>query len=348
MKSVYVLILLSGIIFSCSTKSAVDPEEGNRFSGEWTAAKGGAGGWQDAASFKNYQLEYTVEGNSQEISYLLTSSDLDVAFVLYKANGEVLDISGKGRNETRKQVLNAGKYRIAILAERDGVGKFELVVEGILQKPVPVSFERISSGAKAWSELGGGGLYVTPKNHMYTFEVTEDNVFVDLELSSNNTNVGLYITNKNGEFTEYIAGNRSHFLVRKFNKGTYGIMAATHVRGAKGNYQLNLYGNVRNLKQTPVNERAIEGSWANGADVKVYDVEVVDDIGMLDVELGSPSYSVAMQISDSKGNYDIQHNANNVFGAYRVSKGVYRISVKPHFYTSQAGGYKLTLVGNFK
>ena len=345
MKRYLSLVLL---VLSCTEKAPDPIIEDWSFGGEWLATKGGAGGMDAPESFKNFQLEYVVDEDNKAISYQLGSDALDVAFALYNTLGELIYVSNKGRNVTHELVQNAGTYRMVIMADRNAVGKFMLNVHGIRREIAAKPFDIISSGNKSWGDLGGGGPYVTPKNHIYSFEVTEDNSWVDIEIGSNDTEVGLFITNANGEIISQGTGRRNLYGVLKFNKGVYHVMAATHIRGTRGNYVLNLYGKVKDLEQSVFQSKVIQGAWVNSGDRKVFEVEVNAENGMLDVELGSQQYYVRFGIQDSKGNGDIVQNAQNVYQVYRVQPGKYTIYVEPHFGSSLAGNFRLTLVGNFK
>jgi|GEM_PF-2274249 len=353
MKRYLILVLL---VLSCTEKAPDPIIEDWSFSGEWLAAKGGAGGINAPESFKNFQLEYVVEEDNKEISYQLGSDALDVAFALYNTRGELVHVSDKGRNVTHQVVLNAGTYRMVVMADRNGVGNFRLNVHGIRREILPIPFNLISSGNKNWGELGGGGPYITPKNHIYSFEVTEDNTFVDIELVSNNTDVGLYITNANGEIIQQGTGRRNLYGVIKFNKGVYYIMAATHTRGARGDYALNLYGRVKGLKQSVVQSKVIEGAWANVNDWKTYEVEVTEDNSVLDVELTSPAdYWISFEVVDSKGvrlitPLQLQAHKNWVAATLPVQRGKYTINYGPGPYVNTApkANFKLAVVGSLK
>lgn len=355
------LLLLIGILTAC-TKPTDEPSPEDiaaghkpgvsikKAIGEWKADNSSAGGFNYPESFKNYQFEYEVEGSNQSITYSLTSSDIDVAFFLYDTNGARLAQSTSGRSVTGEKTLNAGKYRIVVMADRYALGKFELKIGGISKDIVFVPFEILKSGEKSWSENGGGGTYVTPKNHFYTFEVTEDNTYVDIEMESKDTEIGLYLYNTNGQEIIGDDGQRRHFVIAKLNKGIYQIMAATYLRGSRGNYTLKVFGKTKNLSIRNVNEKVIEGNIANNKDVKEYIFEITENNSLLDVEFNSLNVELALNLYESSGKIISQTFIHVTSGGFiaKVQKGTYKVYVSPRNYGSQSGNFKLVAVGNFK
>lgn len=366
MKTTFTLLIITFFVIACSKSENQDPnpdgstagstKTSKKFSAEWLAQTGGAGGLQNPDSFKNFQLEYEVEGNNQPIKYELTSSDLDVSFFLYDENGARMYDSPSGRSVSSEKTLNAGKYRIVVMAERNGLGKFSLTISGIKQDIVKISSKTLNSNEVAWSEQGGGGLYFTYRNHIYTFDVTENNTYVDIEMSSKDTEIGLYLYDQNSEVIIGDARQRSHYLLKKLNKGTYSIMAATATRGAKGKYKMNVYGKVDNLKKVDSQEKVFNGNWANVNDWKSYEIEVTDDNSVLDIELtSSANYYISFEVADSKGVYlieriQLQANKNIVVAIPKVQKGKYTIYCGPGPYVSTApsANFKLSVVGRIK
>ncbi len=363
MRHLLTLLLLIGILTAC-TKTADEPSPDDIAAGhkpgttiknataEWKADNGGAGGFDYPESFKNYQFDYEVEGNNQLITYSLTSSQIEVAFFVYDANGARLSESEGGRNVNDEKMLNAGKYRIVVMAERYALGKFELKIGNIKKDIVSVSFEVLKSGDKSWGEYGGGGAYVTPKNHFYSFEVTEDNTYIDIEMESKDTEIGLYLYDTNGEGIVGDDGKRKHFVIAKLNKGIYQIMAATFTRGSRGNYTLKVFGKTQNLNKRSVSEKAIEGNIANNKDVKMYTIEITENSSLIDLQLDATPMQVAIHLYESSGKLvknTLPGYNNSVALIERVQKGTYKVYVEPYPYgDSYSSNFKLVAVGNFK
>lgn len=359
-KHLAVILFLFTFLVSCEKGSDEPNPDGSTgkpskdsrsFTASWVAERGGAGGIQNPESFKNFQLEYEVEGNNQSINYRLTSADLDVSFFLFDANGARVYESETGRSVGADWTLNAGKYRIVVMAERNGLGKFSLVINGINKDIVKIPSSIVNTGNKTWSEQGGGGLEVTYRNHVYTFEVTENNSYVDVEMFSNDTEIGLYLFDQT-QLILYAEGQRSRYLLGKLNKGTYTIMAATALRGSRGNYQLNLYGKVENLLQRQSQEKVINGNWANGKSVDQYTFEVTANNSVLDVELSCPDYGVSSYIVNDKGatvGGHIYGGGNYVYDIVSLPAGTYQIYVAPNnSFETRSGNYKLVVSGLFK
>ncbi len=319
--------------------------------GEWTAANGGAGGFTNEESYKNFQFEYEVEANNQTVKFGLKSNDLDVQFFLYKANGEKLIDSNKGRSVGVEAILNAGVYRMVVMAERNGRGKFELSINALKKDIKRLESKTIRSTNASWGEHGGGGLVRSPKNGFYTFEVTEDNTFVDIEMESTDTEIGLFIYDANTEVIarSYGINDRSSYFVKKLNKGKYAIMASSAKRNARGKYQVNIYGKVDKLVERKFIEEVIESNWKNGNEIVSYDFEITENNSLFDVELSSSNYKVGLKIIDSKGKtVGTGVNANNVSDIIAVQKGIYKIQVYPWSLNSGSGNFKLVTVGDFK
>lgn len=360
MKTTFTLLIITFFVIACSKSENQDPnpdgstagstKTSKKFSAEWLAQTGGAGGLQNPDSFKNFQLEYEVEGNNQPIKYELTSSDLDVSFFLYDENGARMYDSPSGRSVSSEKTLNAGKYRIVVMAERNGLGKFSLTISGIKQDIVKISSKTLNSNEVAWSEQGGGGLYSTYRNHVYTFEVTENNTYVDIEMESKDTEIGLFLFDQVQLLTE-ATGRRSHYILGKLNKGTYVVMAATAIRGAKGKYKLNVYGKVENLKKIDSQEKVINGNWANGKSGDKHKFEVTENNSAFEVELSSPSYQIAFAIVNEKGvvvGGPQYGGGNSEFVIVTLQAGTYEVYVYPANSNSGSGNYKLLVFGKFK
>jgi hypothetical protein len=358
-KLIGVFFIFISILTSCNKKvgepnpdgTTGQPSKNSRsFSGEWVANKGGAGGIQNPESFKNFQLEYEIENNNQAIKYELSSTDLDVSFFLYDANGSRLFNSTTGRNVSDEKTLNEGKYRIVVMAERNGLGKFSLKITGIKKEIVKIVSKALNSKEKAWSDQGGGGLYGTYRNHIYTFDVTENNAYVDIEMESKDTEIGLYLFDQI-QVLEQATGRRSHYVLGKLNKGTYSIMTATAVRGTKGKYTMNVYGKVDNLKQVESQEKVINGNWENGRVVDKYKFEVTENNTAFDVELSSPAYQIAFAIVNERGvvvGGPQYGGGNSEFSIVRLQSGSYEVYVYPANTYSGSGNYKLAVFGKFR
>ncbi len=320
--------------------------------GEWIAANGGAGGFTNEESFKNFQYEYEVESNNQTVRFELKSNDLDVQFFLYKANGEKLIVSNKGRSVGVEAVLNAGVYKMVVMAERNGRGKFELSINALKKDIKRLESKTIRSTNGTWGEYGGGGFVRSPKNDFYTFEVTEDNTFVDIELESADTEIGLFVYDTNGEILARptLTSDRYLYFIKKLNKGKYSIMASSAKRNARGKYQVNVYGKVDKLIEKEYVTSIGEDTWKNGKDEQGWAVEVTENNSLLDVELSSTDYKVKFEIVDSSGKKvgSGNNNSNNVSDIITVQKGKYSIYVSPASQISLIGKYKLIIVGDLK
>lgn len=369
MKKFTILLLLIAIFTSCSTSKDdpipdLTPEEiasGHKIgtlikkiSGEWKAENSGAGGFEYPESFKNYQFDYEVDADNQLITYSAQSSDIDINIFLYEANGTRLWQSGKGRNVKGERTLNAGKYRIVVMADRNAVGKFELKIGNITKEIAPVSFEILKSGETSWGVNGGGGNSLTPKNHFYTFEVTEDNTVVDVEMESKDTNIILALYNTNGELIKgEVLQRRRHFILAKLNKGIFQVMAATGARGARGNYTLSVFGKTKALLKRPIAEKLFEGNMAKTNDIKTFTIEVTQNSSVIDLQLNTIGMVSAVYLYDNAGELIEKAPAGGYLNSAtliaRVQKGTYKVYIEPFPYgQSISTNFKLLAVGEIK
>lgn len=361
-----VLISCLLLMLGCSKTSTVDPNTSTTTApsppttnptGQWTATRSG-GGFNNFDSFKNYQYTFEVVGDNQPVSIALTSPDINVQYGLFNPLGQRIDIQGYDRAVSSKYSLNAGVYRVVVTADRRAIGKFSLVLTGTKDGASLIASQQLPSDTQTWGKLGGGGLEKTFRNHFYTFEVTDDNTTVDIELSSADTDIALFLYDALGERVAVATGNRYQFMLRPVKKGTYTVMAGTYTRGSVGNYQLNLFGKVTTLKR--VESQTLESGTQNwgplgggGKDVtyknQFYTFDVTDDYFSIDAELESPDTDVALYVYDKLG----QPLNTSYFGdrskyvVLNLNKGSYSVmaaTVK----RGSIGNYNLRLMGKIQ
>lgn len=317
--------------------------------GEWIAADGGSGGVNNFDTHKNYLYTIEVKNNNQKLDITLTSADIDVQFALFNPLGQRMDISSTSRSSVKTYTVNAGTYRIAVCAARRAVGKFILTVVGVNSDPARIPSRILQSDKQDWGTLGGGGKNVTYKNKFYTFEVTEDNFGVDLELESAETDVALYLYDALGEslYSGNIGNDRYRFRILSLNKGTYTIMAATGVRGGVGSYQLRVFGKIQNLKRVESQATTVTGTWANNKSFDTYSLQLTATTSPLDIDLSSASAEVLIELQDSVGKRIQTSGASSkseVLLGQNLPKGTYLIKVYPY---KGFGNYTLSVHGQF-
>lgn len=320
--------------------------------GEWTQEKGGAGGFTNYDSFKNYQYNFDVLSNNQPVAIKLVSDAIDVQYAVFNTLGQQIDVRGKGRNVEQTYTLNTGTYRVVVTADRRAVGKFSLALLGTKAGATLIPSTFLKSGTQSWGDLGGGGQEKTFKNHFYTFDVTEDNLSIDLELESPDTDVELVLYNPLGQkiASDYFNA-RYRFKVLAVTKGVYTAMAATDKRGGIGNYRLNVFGKVQNLKRVESQVTTIKGNWAAKNVTDTYTVQLTPNSSPLDINLSSADTPARIELQSSDGKrivYNAVPSKNDYILRQDLPKAVYRILVSssPNA-DGRAGNYILSVHGQF-
>jgi hypothetical protein len=357
MKNTVYFFLLFTILLGCSkSNTAIDPVLVDRKTpGEWAAAQGGAGGFNNTESFKNFQFTVEIGSANQVVNIGLISASIDVQYALFDPLGQRLDISAQSRSTIKPYTLKAGKYRIVVMADRQAVGKFELTTLGVNGDPVRIPSDLLQSNTQNWGPLGGGGRDFTFKNHFYTFDITDDNSTTDIELLSADTDVAIYLFNSLGQEVAAATGGRYRFLLRAVKKGTYTVMAATNVRAAVGNYQLNIFGKVANLKR--IESQLVQSGTQNwgplggGGSVKTfknhfYTVDITEDNTPVDFTLESTNVDVEMLIYNTLGQVIASFNGNSRyrFKVLDLKKGNYTVMATTNV-RGGVGNYQLSIVG---
>jgi hypothetical protein len=194
----------------------------------------------------------------------------------------------------------------------------------------------VQSGIQSWGQFGGGGRAVTYKNHFYTVEVTEDNTPIDFALESANVDLNMVIYNPLGQpIASDFFNSRYEFKVIVLPKGTYTVMAATDNRGAVGNYQLNIFGKVANLKR--VESQILQsgtqdwGTLGGGGNVKstknhFYSFDVTEENTPLDFEIESADTETSLFLYNSLDVAIVeQRGSRYLFRLIAARKGTYTI-----------------------
>lgn len=358
--SIWVLLLIT-FLTGCKE---TDPLKTGNATGEWTEASSG-GGFNNYNSFKNFQYNFTVENANQKVAIELTSEGTDVKYALYDGAGQLIGTSNTGRSINQEVTLNPGgrPHRLVITANRQAIGKFSLKVSGSKDGLQRIPFTTLRSDGRSWGDLGGGGPNKTFKNHFYTFEVTEDDTMLDIELQSTETEVGLVVYNSNGSLLATVSGERYVFTLPVAKKGTYTLMAATFKRGSVGNYNCTIFGKVANMKRVSANSETKTGTWSAGKvgeTAHVYGLEITEADSPMDMELSSTDVNVYLQLQDASGK-TIANTFSTAKTEYLIRqdlpKGSYRIRVRPagtetavdpsQSSSSPGGAYKLSVFGQF-
>ncbi len=331
-----------------ATITAVVPAT-REITGKWTAADGTGGG--NEITPRNHFYTFDVATNNQPVSLSLTSSDINVGLYVYDPNGNEVGRSGFGRSRMADVIVNAGKYTMMICSgERYDIGTYVLKGRGLSSEFLLVPALREKAVEVTFGLEGGGGTKITSRNHYYTFDVTADNAVTDINLQSAQMSVWLVLNGPSGaevDRNNFVGTPR--WLIPKLNKGTYGLWASSGTRDAIGKYTLDIFGQVKNLKQYVFESSIVTDEYRGKNAATTYILNVTDDNTPLDISLRSPDIKGAITLYDPNGTLidgnSFYENYNYLIQTTR--KGQYKIIVGPDRNSSGIGKYTLSVYGKF-
>ena len=325
--------------------------------GSWTAADGTSGGTDYTPRNKFYSVD--VATNNQPVSLTLTSPDINVGVALYDPLGNRVGNRGTGRLVVLDNTVNAGTYSVMIYtSQRYDIGTFRLAGGGIASEFTQRPDTRVQSVSVGFGAEGGGGgignrLPISPRNHYYTFDVTEDNAFADINVAPAGISTWLNLRNPAGVEADYTFGllpvGTPRYLIGKLNKGTYGLYVGSGTRDAIGTYTLEIFGKVQNLKQTVYNSVIQPDSYIGKNGAITYTLTVTEDNTPLDISLRSPDVAGSIDLYIPNGtrldHSTVPNNYNYMVNV--VNKGAHKIVITPGSGTSGIGKYTLSVYGKF-
>ncbi len=327
-------------------------------SGEWKAETGGAGGFNATETFKNYQYSFEIAAANTLITIGLTSPDVNVQYALFDPLGQQKATSVVGRDAGDAYTLNAGVYRVVVMADRQAVGRFTMSLSETKAGATRIGAQMLQSGTQDWGLLGGGGNVVTYKNHFYTLDITDDNTSIDVEFESADTDIGITLFDALGSRIYARSGGRYQYTIQAVKKGTYRVMAATNQRGEVGKYNLRVTGKVQNLTRVDSQVSTTVGAWTASSKVDQYGyaydeymLQLTADSNVLDLEISSADTFVELYLDSVNGvsiSNDVQSFLNNrskttIRGS--LPKGLYKITARAS--RGRLGTYTLNTVGQF-
>ncbi|MGV3560279.1 PKD domain-containing protein [Larkinella arboricola] len=319
--------------------------------GKWTVADGTGGG--NEYTPRNHIYTFDVATNNQPVSLTLTSPDIDAGFYMYDPNGNVIDGygSGFGRNQTEDKIVNAGKYTVMVRSgKRYDIGAYVLRGRGLGSDftRVPALREKAIDVTFGPEGGGGDGPRISARNHYYTFDVTADNSFIDINLQSPETRVWLNLYSPNGSLVRNTYLSTPAYLIEKLNKGTYSLWLGSGERDAMGKYSLDIFGQVQNLKQYVFESAIVSDEYRGKNAATTYTLTVTENNTVIDVSLRSPEGGGDIRLYDPNGTQIANTYANNYEYLVRnTNKGQYKIVVRPNGSTSGLGKYTLSVYGKF-
>lgn len=316
--------------------------------GKWTAADGTGGG--NEYTPRNHFYTFDVATNNQPISLTLTSSDINVGFYIYDPNGDPVDRfgAGFGRNQTEEATVTAGKYTVMVCSgQRYDIGGYTLRGRGLNSAFTRVAALRELASDVTFGTEGGGGTDITSRNHYYTFDVTADNAFTDINVQSTDLTLWMRLYGPTGAQIDYTFVGKPRFLINKLNKGSYRLWVGSGNRDAIGKYTLDVLGQVQNLKQTVFDFATIADTYRGKNATTTYTLTVTEDNTILDATVRSPDETGRLEIINPSGvRQDWTFSGNYTYLISAASKGQYKIVVT-NGGGAGTGKYTLSVYGKF-
>ena len=315
--------------------------------GKWSDADGTSGANDYTPRNRFYSFE--VSSDNQLISLTLTSSDINVGLALYNPLGNLLNYRQYDRAIVIDQIVNAGTYSVmAYTGQRYDKGSFKLVGKGLGSEFSQRVDKRLTATDVSFGTEGGGGTEYTPRNHYYTFDVTSDNATVDINAQSATSGLWLSLFGSSGAQIADTYVGTPRYLIRKLNKGTYGLWVGSGDRNAVAKYTLDLFGQVQNLKQSVFDFATLADTYRGKNAATLYTLTVTEDNTILDVSLSSPNVAGNLTIVNPNGvNVGDTYNGNYRYLIKATNKGQYKIQVAPDGSSSGIGNYTLSVYGKF-
>ncbi len=358
MKNLIILLTFFSLLAGCKKDDTPEPLKNRSIGGEWITAKGGSGGYNNFDSFKNVQYNFEVGGSNQVVDILLSSDVIKVQYALFDPLGQKIYVSPIDKSVSESHTMNAGKYRLVICADRRAVGKFGFTIKGVLGDPNVISSQILDSGSQNWGTLGGGGRVKTFKNHFYTFDITDDNTSIDVEMESADTEISFILYDELGTAVANQSGQRYESQIKAAKKGTYTLMAGTNVRGSVGNYVFRIAGKVNNLQRVVSQSNSSKGSWTSSSAADkfgnlsdTYSLKLTSNNSSLDIELSSSDSFVELYLAYDNGtfiDYNVQsflQNKTVKILSRELPTGLYKIIVQSH--RGSFGTYTINTFGQF-
>ena len=332
-------------------------------SDEFSTAKGTSGG--EYYSYRNHFYIFEVTEDNKNVTANIQSADIDVAFYWYDNLGQDLDRYGQfsgptaNRNFTNSKKLNKGKYTLLVVTKnRYEIGKYNLTIRGIDASPVRVASTTLKDN-KDFGDGGGGSTnffseYLSPRNKLYTFEVLEDNTYVDIDVSSNNADTWVKLFNSLNQSQNLIRGGRRDFQNLKCDKGIYTLLVGTVENLVKTNYNLEINGKVSKLTEKVAKVLKVDDKWSgnlvvvDGRDFSFdnYTFDITEDNTWIEITSISSDVNNRTNIYNSSG----QEVSSNPFNTdkicrqtFKVSKGAYKIYLRG--FSKSTAAYSMSVIG---
>ncbi len=333
---------------------------GKTIRGDWGTL--GAGGelnvvpkWNDLYSPRNHVYTFEVTKDNVDLKMSIQSANHTEVRVFSEYGAEIGHVRDMFSYNTLK-FPRSGKYYMIFHAKRYTRGTYMMQIEGLVSNIQEVKNSFWEQGGISFGEEGGGGSYdniFSPRNHRFVFEPVQDEWY-DINVESNGLPIDFVVVEPNGNIIQSkgdIPGLK--YVVVKANlKGNYRIYVGSVKSGDRGNYKLEVTGN---LKEKPVlvnhNFKTFKVSF-NGTD-KIHEYVIPAKTGAnLEVLYRSTSVNSELRFSNAFNEAIHPYSRNNPTGQYRneayriPADGNYKLRVEAE--ALKKGEYELLIWGNFE
>ena len=249
-------------MFLSCTKSYLDPDVfdgAQSFDNDFADGGGGWGEYYSAhyLSPRNRQYTFEITENNTNVVFSLTSKDANTTLYMYNELGQrlypdVVPISEEGSRKSGFPIkLNKGTYTIIACGWREEITDFTLKIAGNAKNVSEKTYQTIDL-ADQFSGNALGSFTEERSFNDYSFEVTENNTWIDITAKSTDTKNYMVITDINGQDVQrsyLVTADYISSQVFKINKkGTYKLSVRTDSRNTN-KLKLSLVGHVSNLKK---------------------------------------------------------------------------------------------------
>ena len=366
-------LLISACLWSCKRReTTVNPEVVvQKTTGEWidpatTTPPNSISAWASGdVIYSPRNFHYTFEAQANKpYSFTVSSTDIPVGVAVFDASKNKVAYSTgySSSSPCNFTALSAGTYEVMISANQRGrVGKFTLQSLGLANALIPVTYTKLTSPQipQPFTPDGGGGQGYSPKNQLYTFDLTKSNEPFDINVVATTNTIWLEVYGPSGKkiatTTYYRTGPVVSYVSDKTNDellaGTYKVWVGTEKRDDPIGTRFEVMGSVANLKLAVPQSASISNTiqevpCCSDIPSQLYEINVISDNTPFDLAIKSADVSVKVVLLDVNGSaIKTIYSANTPYTTTNLNKGTYRLNVSTNNYGSHKGTYTLTAYG---
>jgi hypothetical protein len=334
-------LLLTMLMSSCTPESTPNnPTPSNHCKNYFENITIVGGGIDNYNSWRNNHYKITIANDKTTISIKADFKGVNGRIYLLNSAGDYLTYSDIGTSVALEDfvVNKAGTYYIILNSE--DVGTYSLDICGDVATVEVLKSTKISFDNQNMAVGGGTDSYNSWRNKHFSFEVPEDNTFIDFLVKSKVTNCRIYIINSAGDYLTYSdIGTYTKVSPFNFKKGTYYIVVNGEEDKAT-TFDLTVYSkaasiiNAKNISSTNFSKKT--GSFNPGGGVDNYSSLLsrkftfsVSTLTHIDLIANSSGLNTRLYLLNSTGNYITYSDVGtyNRIESHKLTKGTYTVAV---------------------